>query len=309
MRRGGANHSRLSSEKAQVMALTIKHTSAPLGHELMGIDLKTIDDSTFGALDDAYREYGVIVVRGQTLSPRELVDFSARFGRLLVYPLGNYLLEGFPEIFVVSNIIENGKPIGMKEAGANWHTDMSFTNEPPRGSILYAMEVPVEDGKTLGDTLFASGAAAYDGLSTEMKARIEGLYAINSASHAAKKKMERRADADPELRARFERQAKEFPDVVHPLVRKHPLTGRKCLYLSGDQTSGIVGWDEKSSDALLDQLKAHYLSPGYIYRHTWKVGDVVFWDNCLCMHKAVQDYQLPLRRKMLRTTIGGWPTH
>jgi taurine dioxygenase len=294
------------------MALMIERTSAPLGHEVVGIDLRTIDERTFEELDDAYRQYGVITVRGQTLAPRELVDFSRRFGKLLVYPLGNYLLEGFPEIFVVSNIIENGKPIGMKEAGANWHSDMSFTSEPPRGSILYAMEVPVQNGETLGDTLFASGAAAYDDLTAEMKEKIEGLYAVNSASHAAKKKMERareRGTDDAELRARIERQAREFPDVVHPLVRRHPLTGRKCLYLSGDQTSAIVGWDEQSSTALLDELKAHYLSPRYIYRHTWKVGDVVFWDNCLCMHKAVQDYQLPLRRKMLRTTIAGWPTH
>jgi len=294
------------------MDLTIKHTSAPLGHEIVGVDLKTIDEPTFKALDDAYQRYGVIVVRGQTLSPRELVDFSARFGKLLEYPLGNYLLEGFPEIFVVSNIIENGKPIGMKEAGANWHTDMSFTQAPPRGSILYAVEVPVRDGETLGDTLFASGAAAYDGLSADMKEKIEGLYAVNSASHAAKKKMERakeRGTDDPELRARIERQAREFPDVTHPLVRRHPLTGRKCLYLSGDQTFAIVGWDEQSSNALLEALKNHYLSPKYTYRHTWKVGDVMFWDNCLCMHKAVQDYKLPLRRKMLRTTIAGWPTH
>lgn len=294
------------------MTLTIRKTSAPLGHEVVEIDLTTIDEGAFKALDDAYREYGVITVRGQDLSPRELVDFSRRFGTLLEYPLGNYLLPGFPEIFVVSNIIENGKPIGMKEAGANWHSDMSFTKAPPRGSILYAVEVPVRDGETLGDTLFASGAAAYDDLSADMKEKIEGLYAVNSASHAAKKKLERareRGTDDPELRARIERQAREFPDVVHPLVRRHPLTGRKCLYLSGDQTFAVVGWDERSSNALLDELKNHYLSPKYIYRHTWKVGDVVFWDNCLCMHKAVQDYRLPLRRKMLRTTIEGWATH
>jgi taurine dioxygenase len=294
------------------MNLEIKHTSAPLGHEIVGVDVRTIDEPTFKALDDAYQRYGVIVVRGQTLTPGELVDFSRRFGKLLEYPLGNYLLQGFPEIFVVSNIIENGKPIGMKEAGANWHTDMSFTNAPPRGSILYAVEVPVSDGETLGDTLFASGAAAYDDLSADMKEKIEGLYAVNSASHAAKKKIERareRGTDDAELRARVERQAREFPDVTHPLVRRHPLTGRKCLYLSGDQTVSIVGWDEPSSNALLEELKEHYLSPKYTYRHKWKVGDVMFWDNCLCMHKAVQDYRLPLRRKMLRTTIAGWPTH
>ena len=294
------------------MNLEIKYTSAPLGHEIVGIDLRTIDEPTFKALDDAYQRYGVIVVRGQTLTPGELVDFSRRFGKLLEYPLGNYLLPGFPEIFVVSNIIEDGKPIGMKEAGANWHTDMSFINAPPRGSILYAVEVPVSDGETLGDTLFASGAAAYDDLSAGMKEKIEPLYAVNSASHAAKKKIERareRGTDDAELRARVERQAREFPDVTHPLVRRHPLTGRKCLYLSGDQTVSIVGWDEPSSNALLEELKAHYLSPKYTYRHKWKVGDVMFWGNRLCMHRAVQDYRLPLRRKMLRTTIAGWPTH
>ena len=291
------------------MALTIKYSSAPLGHEVVGIDLKTLDESTFKELDDTYKKYGVIVVRGQKLSPRELVDFSARFGKLLVYPLGDYLLEGFPEIFVVSNIIENGKPIGMKEAGSNWHTDMSYSLEPPRGSILHALEIPVQDGEVLGDTLFASGAAAYDDLSDEMKEKISGLYAVNSASHAAKIRMESSGRDDPELRARFERQAREFPDIAHPLVRTHPLTGRKCLYLSGNQTVRIEGLDERASDALLTELKEHYLSPQYTYRHKWQVGDVVFWDNCQCMHKAVQDYKLPLRRKMLRTTIAGWPTH
>ena len=220
------------------MALTIKHTSAPLGHELVGIDLKTIDERTFKELDDTYKECGPsIVVRGQNLSPRELVDFSGRFGKLLVYPLGDYLLEGFPEIFVVSNIIENGKPIGMKEAGSNWHSDMFLHQRPLRGGrSCMRWKCLFRTARRSATRCLQAARRRTDDLSAEMKEKIDGLYAVNSASHHAKKRMERSGKDDPELRARFERQAREFPDIVHPLVRKHPLTGRKSLYLRGDQT-------------------------------------------------------------------------
>lgn len=291
------------------MTLDIGFTDKPLGHEIRGIDLNQLDDASFRELDEAYKTYGVIVVRDQRMSPEQQIDFTRRFGRLLTYPLAEYLMDRHPEIFMVSNIVENGKPIGMKEAGAEWHTDMSFTEQPPRGSILYALEVPHrEDGKPLGDTLFSSAAAAYDALPEEMKRRIEGKMAVFSLAAAAEKNLKVRGD-DPELRARIEKQRDSFPDVQHPIVRAHPLTGRKTLYISPKQTYRIVDMDEAESTEVLEFLNDHLIRPEFVYGHSWKVGDVVLWDNCTAIHKAIQDYKLPLRRKMLRTTVEGWRTH
>lgn len=291
-----------------LMGLQFTMNDKPLGHVVEGIDLRNVSSEDFARLDEAYQKYGVIVVRGQDLTPEEQINFSRRLGNLVVYPMEDYLLDRYPEIFVVSNIIENGRPIGMKEAGADWHTDMSFTEKPPRGSILYAVEVPHrEDGTPLGDTLFSSLSAAYDALPQDIKARIEGKMAVFSLAHTAARTLEHRGD-DPEIRAKVERQRERFPDVVHPIVREHPLTKCKTLYISPNQTCRILDMEQEESDEILSFLNQHVLRDEFVYRHVWKVGDVVMWDNCIAIHKAVQDYKLPLRRKMLRTTLEGWPT-
>lgn len=164
------------------MSIEIAHAEAPLGHEIRGVDLSgPVDDATFSEIEAAYDRYGTIVFRDQRLSPEQQLAFSRRFGPLDRYVLDRYNHRQWPEIFVISNIIgDDGEPIGMSDAGRYWHTDMWLTHTPPRGSILYALEVPVENGEPLGDTYFASTGAAYDALPAALKARLDGTKAAFS---------------------------------------------------------------------------------------------------------------------------------
>jgi len=290
------------------MTLKLRFADAPLGHEILDVDLsKELDDATFEDIQKAFDEYGVVLFRGQTLTPQQQLDFSRRFGSLEKFLIDTFLLPGFPEIFVVSNILENGRPIGMADAGRNWHSDMAFVERPPRGSALYALEVPHDANEVpLGDTLFASTSAAYDALPVELKRRIDGLKVLNSYRIFTERKARQEMnDGGKKTQAEREKNKDSVPDVVHPLVRTHPRTGRKCLYVSGPLSVGIVGMAEGEADALLDMLREHMTQPRFIYRHSWKAGDLVLWDNCSAIHNAIGDYQLPQRRRMHRTTIEG----
>ncbi len=294
------------------MSIDIRFADAPLGHEIRGVDLsQSIEDATFAEIEAAYDRYGVIVFRDQTLTPDQQIAFSKRFGPLDRYVLERYNLVTHPDIFVVSNVIENGKPIGLADAGRYWHTDMWVKPIPPRGSMLYALEVPVrDDGEPLGDTYFSSMSAAYDALPDWLRERIEGREAV----YSARKNVEYRianAPIDPatgELSEEAkegmrERLANMTPEITHALVKHHPRTGRKCIYYSEGAISHIIGLDEKTSDETLEALRQHVLQPRFIYRHRWRVGDLVMWDNCSCIHKATGDFDLPLRRRMHRTTL------
>ena len=277
------------------MAVELKRSGAPLGHEICGVDIAAgVSDADFAQIEKAFNECGVVVIRNQHLTPEQHIAFSRRFGELEKYPVGKFILPGHNEILVVSNIMENGKPIGLVDAGRNWHSDMSFVEKPPRCSLLYGLEVPQKDGKAIGDTQFVSTSAAWEGLSEEMKQRLAGLKALNSFRTYSGKKSDGRED-----------DGKAMPDVVHPLVRTHPLTGRKCLYLSESVTVKIGDLDEAGTASLIKEIIAHITRPEYSYRHNWRVGDLVIWDNCSSMHKAVFDYALPLRRRMHRTTVMG----
>ncbi len=299
--------------------LEIVPSGAPLGHEIRGVDLSApLDPEVVRAISEAWARYGVVVMRGQNLSPARQVEVSRRFGALESFSIGAYNHPDHPEIFVVSNIVEDGRPIGMADAGRDWHTDMCFTPEPPRGSLFHAIEVPERDGEPLGDTLFASTAAAYDALPADVRRRIDGRMATfsfaNRIAIAAREKAlaERpRGDEDDSLlqthlRAERAKALAKHPDLLHPLVRRHPLTGRKCLYISELHTTRIEGMEPAESDELLAYLNAHVIRPEFVYRHRYRPGDVVFWDNCACIHKAIGDFALPLRRRMHRTTIGTW---
>jgi len=277
------------------MSFEIQSSGSCLGHELRGVDLRQpLSESTFAAIEEAFNDCGVVVIRNQRLSPEQQVAFTRRFGDVERYPVGSFGLPGQEEILVVSNIIEDGKPIGLIDAGRNWHSDMLFTEKPPRCSVLYCLEVPHKDGKAIGDTLFASTAAAYDGLSEAMKQRLTGQKALHSFSNYASTKTDGR-----------EKEGAAFPDVVHPLVRTHPITGRKCLYLSHSLTRKIGDLDAAETAALVRQLIDHITSEPYVYRHNWRVGDLVIWDNCSSMHRAMFDYEWPQRRRMHRTTVVG----
>ena len=280
----------------------IKPTGAALGAEIGGIDLsQPLADTTFDEIVDAFHEYEVVYFRNQTLTHEQHVAFSRRFGELEHHVRADRCRPGYPELFVVSNVIENGRPIGSQDAGLFWHSDLCYMAEPSRGSIFYAREVPVDDnGEPLGDTLFASATAAYQALSDSTKLRIDRLQAINSYEKGYYR--DRNSGPRPPL---TEEQKRKTPDMPHPIVRTHPYTGKKCLFVNEGYTSRIVGMDGPEGEALLNELLEHATQERFIYRHKWRVGDLLLWDNCSTQHLAIPNYQLPKRRLMERATVKG----
>jgi len=277
------------------MNLDVIPTGAVLAAEIRGVNLsEPMDDRTFAAIEHAYNQYGVIFFRNQRITPDQQVAFTRRFGEIEFNVFGErWSVPGCPEIVVVSNITDNGKPVGIRRAGENWHSDMCYTARPPRGTMLYAHETPRLHGLPLGDTEFASAAAAWDALPAVMQQYLNGRRAAFD--------FRGRKRALTPTAAEIER----FPPVMHPIVRTHPRTGRKCLYVMRDDCTGIEGLDDLEAEALICALADHIAKPAFIYRHQWQVGDLLLWDNCTVQHRAIQDYDLPQRRLMHRTTMGG----
>lgn len=275
--------------------MQIKPLSQHVGAEIAGVDLaRPLSDDAFRKIEDAYDRYSVLVFRDQELTPEQQIAFARRFGELEISPRTDFALPGYPEILVLSNIIENGKPIGNAEAGRTWHTDMSYTAKPPRGSLLYAREIPIENGRALGDTVFASAAAAFDSLPRERQAALIGLRAIHRAGAKKYAPGSKLADA-----------VKDLPDVEHPVIRTHPATGRKAIYVRDGECVGIRGVAEQESLPLIKELSEMVPQEAFCYRHTWRVGDLLMWDNSMTQHLAISDYKLPLRRLMHRVTVNG----
>lgn len=280
---------------------SVRKLGHALGAEIAGLDLSApLAEGVFGEILDAFHEHQVIVFREQKLTPEQHIAFSRRFGEIDVNVRSRFNKPGYPEIFVVSNIIENGEPIGVTDAGRYWHTDHCYVREPSRCSLLYALEVPRRNGRALGDTMFASTVAAFDQLPPEMKERLAGRKAVNSYRHTYDRKV-REFNRTP-LQAEGR---KAPPDIEHPVVRTHPFTGRQCLFVNEGYTTRIAGMPEAESASTLAFLFEHMTRTEFIYQHGWETGDLLLWDNCATQHKAVFDYALPLRRRMERTTIRG----
>jgi len=281
--------------------ITIKPSGGALGAEITGIDLsEPVSDQTLKEIEAALHAHEVVVFPDQHLTPEQHIAFSKRFGELEVHVRTDRCRPGYPELFVVSNIIENGKPIGSQDAGFFWHSDLCYAKEPSRGSLFYAHEIPIQDGEAKGDTLFASMTAAHDALPQATQQTLAGRQAINSyiAGYSRDRKSGARAQLTPEQRAKT-------PDIAHPAVRTHPFTGRKCLFVNEGYTTEIVGLEPAQSAALLQSLFEHLKEDRFVYRHKWRAGDFLIWDNCATQHRAVIDYELPLRRRMERTTLRG----
>ena len=282
--------------------ISIRRSTAPLGAEILGIDLsRDLDDAVFGKIVDLFHEHEVVFFRNQSLSPERHVAFSRRFGELDHHVRKDCCRPGYPEIFVVSNVIENGRPIGTRDAGLFWHSDLCYLREPSRGSVFYAREVPRdEQERPLGDTMFASMTAAYQTLPNATKRRLTSLNAVQS--YAKGYYRDRKSGPRPPL---TDEQKRRTPDVAHPVVRTHPYTGKKCLFVNEGYTARIAGVEEAESESLLAELFGHVTRPEFVYRHQWQVGDLLIWDNCSTQHRAVMDYDLPQRRLMERTTLRG----
>src|ERR1700724_3491840 len=238
------------------MSIEIVPTGAALGAEIRGFSLaRPLDDATFLALERAYNQYGVIFFRNQDIAPPQQVAFTRRFGEIEFNIFGErWSVPGSPEIVVVSNVTEDGQPIGVRRAGENWHSDMCYAARPPRGTMLYAREIPDLFGLSLGDTEFASAAAAWDALPEPARQRILGLSVVFDFTG--------RKRAFPPLQSEIDR----YPPVTHPIVRAHPFTGRKCLYVMRDDCTGIEGIGEQEAEALIAALADHIVKPDVIYR-------------------------------------------
>ena len=280
------------------MTVSFRPLSAALGAEVAGIDLLApLLAGDIAAVHKALAENGILLFRGADLSPGQHIAFSRQFGTLESHVVGEFNLPGHPEVFVVSNIKEGGKLKGAVYAGQYWHSDLSYMKLPSMGSLLLCHEMPAIDG----DTMWANMYAAYDTLSDALKGFLGGLRAVHDYSHAYDTyfaHLQDRPPLTPEQRAKT-------PPVEHPMVRTHPLTGRKALYVNPGFTTGIVGMPKEESTPILEFLFRHSTRPEFLYRHKWRVHDMVFWDNRCTLHYALSDYDFSVRRRMHRTTVAG----
>ena len=280
------------------MACQIHRLSGAIGAEVTGADLaRALDEAAFATIDDAFVEHSVLVFRGQDLSPDAQLAFSRRFGPPERHVLTSFALPGHPDVFVVSNVKERGRPTGAIRAGQYWHSDCSYLERPTMASLLHAREVPSYGG----DTMFASLFAAYDALSEPMRTLVDGLRAVHDYTLAYETYFSRFADRPP----LSDEERAAVPPVEHPLVRVHPRSGRRALFVSPGFTRRIVGLAPEESDALLGFLRAHVSRPDFVYRHRWQAGDLVMWDNRAALHCAVADYDMDEPRHLHRTSVAG----
>lgn len=279
-----------------MMNLRVTPLRGRFAAEISGVDLSaSLDEATFGRIREAFLAHSLLVFRGQELTNEQHIAFSRRFGELEIHTAKHWLLPDQPEILVLSNRGEKGtKPI--VNGGAYWHSDITYKAKPPLGSLLYALEVPPEGG----DTLFADMYAAYETLDEDTRAQIARLRAI----HRYADRYRQMGVEDRERPPLTREQLAEVPDVEHPVVRTHPETHRKALFVNEGFTVGITGMGQDDGHALLERLFEHSVRPEHVYRHRWRAHDLVMWDNRCTMHRAT-DYDLRYTRAMHRTTIRG----
>ena len=278
----------------ETIDIATRPLSDVLGAEIQGIDLsRPVDHATFGAIHQTFLDHALILFRDQHITPEQHIAFSRRFGGLAVHVFDQFLLPDHSEVLRVSNKRRNGEHIGLSDAGKYWHSDLAYMKQPSLGSILYALEVP----PTGGDTLFTNMTRAYDTLPRDTQKKLAGLSAVNRVAEG------RRTSADGRIMMSKAQLAKT-PDVVHPVIRTHPETGRKSLYVSQSHTDRIVGMDDEEGRALIRELVAHATRPDNVYAHKWRPYDILMWDNRCTMHR-VERYDRRRRRHMHRTTIEG----
>lgn len=280
------------------MTLRLRPLSYPLGAEVCDIDVAApMSESEFGAIYQAFLDHGILLFRAQDITREQHIEFSRRFGELDrhdAFPSDRH--PQHPELMVVTNDpAPDGTPSVSRYTGRRWHTDMSHTPAPSLGSLLRCWRVP----DVGGDTLFANMYRAYETLSAGMQKLLEGLHAVH---YSGDRKLGNTA-AD---RAHVEEQLRINPPVAHPVVRVHPETGRRAIYL-GEKARRFEGMTEEESRPLIDYLNHHATQPVFVYRHQWRPHDIVLWDNRCTMHQALGDFDQTQSRYMERTTVTGTP--
>ncbi len=277
--------------------IEIRPTGAALGAEIRGVDLHRLDDALFERIHQAWLDHSVLLFRGQSLADSDLIGFSRRFGELDIAPVqetGRRFVDGLPEIYVVSNVLgEDGAPIGSLGAGeAVWHTDMSYLPQPPKMSLLYALEVPPQGG----ETGFSSMYAAYEALPPALQERARSLQIKHDGTYNSGGYLRQGVTATDDPRS--------SPGAVHPLVCTHPETGRRSLYLGRRRNAYLIGLELAESEALLDELWHYATGPELSWYNDWRIGDLVLWDNRCTMHRR-NAFPADSRRIMHRTQVRG----
>ena len=285
-----------SVRRVAVGTLDVIPTGAALGATVTGVDLRNLDETAFARILQAWDDHSVLLFRDQTLSDQELIAFSRRLGDLDWAPVqetGRRFVEGLPEIYIVSNVLVNGEPIGsLGDGEAVWHTDMSYLDVPPKASMLYSLEVP----PTGGNTSFCTMYGIYEALPPTLKDRIAGLKIKHDGTYNSGGYVRQGVTAtDDPLTS---------PGAVHPLVCTHPATGRRMLYLGRRRNAYLLGLDLAQSEALLDELWRFVDRPQFAWEQVWRVGDLVLWDNHCTMHRR-DPFDPASRRIMHRTQVKG----
>jgi taurine dioxygenase len=287
--------------------IRVSGSGKTLGATIEGLDLaKPLSGEDFDAVVHALGDYGVIRFPRQELTARQLTDFSARFGKLEINVANTYQEPGLPEVMILSNMLENGKPIGLADAGQDWHTDMSYSRTIAFANVLYGIKIPQRDGKPLGATEFCNMHAAYAGLPAELKERLEGKTVLHDFNKFWEMMRREKGSKRPPL---TEAQRKAKPPVSHPVFLTHPITGRKVLYANPGYSMRINELPEKDSDAVLAYLFRHQTRPEYRYKFDWQAGDVLMWEDIGTIHNAVADYgpdehRLIKRCQVMASTFG-----
>jgi taurine dioxygenase len=280
--------------------LSVEPTGQILGATVRGVDLaKPLDDADFATLLHALGRHGVLRFPEQRLDATALRAFSGRFGSIQDMLTG-FHEPGMPEVGILSNVVENGRPIGLADAGQDWHTDMSYNPTIGFVNVLFAVKVPRRNGRVLGNTAFVNTQAACEDLSPEIKARLTGA----TATHDFNKFWENMRRRPGSTRGPMtEEQRRKRPPSVHPVFLTHPITGRPVLYCNPGYAIRINELDEAESDRMLETLFAHQLQPRYQYQHRWTEGDVLMWDHIGTLHNAIADYGPDEHRLMKRCQV------
>ena len=268
------------------------------GAEILDVDLQHADDATLDGVVDTFHKHGAILLRDQTMTPADLTAFVARFGEPEDHTLKEFTVEGFPKVYRLSNRIVDGKPIGAHNDGVGWHTDYSYKAEPVMATMLYAVEVPAEGS----DTLLADCVAAWKALPPERQAEVDGLILHHSYQHFMATREYGARELSEELKA-------ANPDVYHPLVRTHPADGRKALWPSTGTVIEVVGMPNPQGLELVQEMVDFAIQDRFVYRHKWRVGDVLMWDNRCTLHTGTLYDDTKYIREMHRLWVRGDRPH
>lgn len=283
------------------MSMQIIPTGATLGARVEGLDLaQPMAPETFEALVQALGRHGVLKYPRQNLSAQQLRDFSARFGELEVNVANAFQEPGLPEVMILSNMVRDGKPLGLSDAGQDWHTDMSYSRMIAFTNVLYGVTIPHRDGRSLGNTEFCNMHAAYEALPAEWKQRLEGMTVTHDFNKFWEMMRREKGSARPPL---TEAQRAAKPPVSHPVFLVHPITGKRVLYANPGYAMRINEMPQQESDEALAFLFEHQTRPEFRFANQWVEGDVLMWDNMGTIHNAVADYQAHEHRFIKRCQV------